>query len=348
MPEPLACPGCGTEVAPGLLSCPRCHRLVHADRLKHLASTAESAGRDGDLATALAAWREAHALLPHGSRQHAAIAGRIAELGRRIDRGEGSTPTRFPAPSSTASTTNWTGRAGVAGLSTLGLVLLKFKFVAVLAVTKAKFLLLGLTKASTFLSMLLSFGVYWTAVGWPFALGLVVSIYVHEMGHVFALNRYGVKAQAPMFIPGVGAVIRLRQALTDPRQDAIVGLAGPLWGLGAALAALGVGLATGATYWLAVAKLGGWINLFNMLPIWQLDGGRAFRALGRSGRWFALLAIAVSWSLTSESMLLLLLIGGIYRTLGDRPPPHSDRVVLARYVALIAMLSALTQLPVTV
>ena len=76
----------------------------------------------------------------------------------------------------------------------LGLLVWKFKFIALLALTKAKFLLLGLTKASTFLSMFLAMGVYWTAYGWKFALGLVVSIYIHEMGHVAALHRYGFRA----------------------------------------------------------------------------------------------------------------------------------------------------------
>ena len=70
---------------------------------------------------------------------------------------------------------------------------------------KAKALLLGLTKGTTLLTMLLSLGVYWSMWGWPLRLGLVLSIYVHEMGHVIALARYGFRATAPMFIPGLGA-----------------------------------------------------------------------------------------------------------------------------------------------
>ena len=126
--------------------------------------------------------------------------------------------------------------------------------------------------------MLLSFGVYWTMFGWPLALGLVLSIYIHEMGHMFALTRYGVKTTAPMFIPGIGALIRMQQPLGDPRQDARIGLAGPLWGLGAALAAGGLNLATGLPIFLVIARLGAFINLFNLLPFGSLDGA------GRSGR----------------------------------------------------------------
>jgi Zn-dependent protease len=341
MPEAFLCPGCGTQVAPGLLCCPACQRLVHTARLQELAGEAERATQAGDAQAALAAWRGALALLPDGSRQHAAISAKIVELGRQVD-----APVRPAAPSSSAESQGRFGKAALTGAGTVALILWKFKVVAFILLTKAKFLFLGLTKASTLLSMLLSMGVYWTAFGWRFALGLVLSIYVHEMGHVYLLRRYGVKAQAPMFIPGLGAIIRLQQAFNDPRQDALVGLAGPLWGLAAALTCLAVGEATGSPVWMAIARLGAWVNLFNLLPLWQLDGGRAFRALSRSGRWFALLAIAVAWSLSAESLLVLLLIGGVVRTISDTPPSRSDSLVLGQYVFLIATLTALTQLPV--
>ena len=122
-------------------------------------------------------------------------------------------------------------------LGTVAVAVWKFKVLAVLLLSKGKLLLLGLTKASTFWSMLAAFSVYWTVFGGWFALGLVLSIYIHEMGHVAALMRYGVKASAPLFLPGIGAVIRLKQGFIDPRQDARVGLAGPIWGLFAAVAA---------------------------------------------------------------------------------------------------------------
>ena len=121
--------------------------------------------------------------------------------------------------------------------------------------SKLKFLLLGLTKASTFVSMFAFFGVYWSVYGWPLALGLVVTIYIHEMGHVAMLRRLGIDSSAPLFIPGMGALVMLRQHITDPVVDAKIGLAGPVWGLGAALAALGAYFATDAGIWLAIAHL---------------------------------------------------------------------------------------------
>src|SRR5262249_16684796 len=190
--------------------------------------------------------------------------------------------------------------AGPAALGAAGLFLWKLKFVLVFLLTKAKLLVFGLTKVTTLFSMLLSLGVYWTQWGWQFALGLVISIYIHEMGHVAALQRFGIPATAPMFIPGLGAFVRLRQYPATPQEDARVGLAGPLWGLGAALAAYVVFLATGWSSWAAIARVGAWINLFNLLPVWQLDGSRGFRALSRGQRWLAVLALALLWYVTCE------------------------------------------------
>jgi len=191
----LACPDCGTAVASALLACPSCQRLVHSDGLKRLAAEADRATEAGDVSAALASWRQALALLPPDSTQHNAVSARILELRRALD--DPATATKHPSP--------W--RKGAAGLGALGALLAKCKFAVLFVLTKAKLLLLGLTKVGTLFSMLLSAGLYWTIWGWRFAFGLVLSIYIHEMGHVQALQRYGIKATAPVFIPGIGAVI---------------------------------------------------------------------------------------------------------------------------------------------
>jgi Zn-dependent protease len=345
-----SCPACGSEIAPSLLSCPSCHRLVHAVRLKGLAEAAEDAEQAGELSAALASWNEAVSLLPPESRQYAAIAEKIARLGRRVEAGPSP-----PKPSMSAaarvdqagsSSSRWSGGAASGVIATLALVVWKFKFLAVLLLTKGKILLLGLTKASTFLSMFVSVGLYWTVFGGWFALGLVLSIYVHEMGHVVALTRYGIHAGAPLFVPGLGAFIRLKQELTDPKQDARVGLAGPVGGLGAALVCLAVFVLTRQPIWAALAQFGALINLFNLLPIWHLDGGRAFRSLNRSQRWLAVAAIAAAWAITDEGLLLLLLLGGSARTLMDKPSREPDAGILGQYAFLVWALSALSRLPV--
>lgn len=329
------CPACGTQLGPGLLSCPRCRRLVHADDLKRLAAEAEAAEQAGDLAAASARWHDALLLLPPDARQHEVVSRKVAELGERMV----ATPGARPAPAKPA----WAKGAGVLGAA--GLVLWKVKFVLVFLLTKAKLLLLGLTKLSTLGSMLLAFGVYWQIWGWAFALGLIVSIYIHEMGHVAALARYGIKASAPMFLPGIGAVVRLKQHPPTVALDARVGLAGPLWGLGAALLAWGVFAMTGGAIWMAIAKVGAWINLFNLLPVWQLDGGRAFNALPRHDRWIAAGVLGLAWFFSAESLLVLLAIAAAARAFGASPAKR-DLPVLALYAGLVAALSWLARLQV--
>jgi len=186
------------------------------------------------------------------------------------------------------------------------------------------------------------FGVYWSIYGWPLALGLVLSIYIHEMGHVAMLRSLGIDAGAPMFIPGVGAYVMLKQRIADPLTDAKVGLAGPVWGLGAALVALGGYAVTGARIWLAIAQLTGFINLFNLMPVWQLDGSRGFHVLARWERWAVVAAIALALMLTEQRLLFI--VGGVavWRSLQREAGPGDTRV-FATFVALILGLSLLAR-----
>ena len=332
------CPNCGTQLGPALLSCPHCHRLVHGDELKRLAAEAEAAEKSGDLATASTRWHDALLLLPGNSRQATVIAGRIKGLGEKMQQGGPAAPA--------AERPEWTKKGGVLGVALL--FLWKFKLIIVFMLTKAKLLLLGLTKMSTLLSMLLAFGVYWTAWGWKFAAGIIISTYIHEMGHVVALARYGIKATAPMFIPGFGAVVRLKQYPPTPGLDARVGLAGPLYGLAAAVAAVVIGYATHAAIWLAIGKVNAWINLFNLTPLWQLDGGRGFRAMPKKDRVISAAVIGSAWFATHESLLVLLLIAAGFRCFEHGAPEEHDRPVLLQYGFLVLSLAAISSLHVAV
>ena len=126
--------------------------------------------------------------------------------------------------------------------------------------------------------------------------GTFLWIYIHEMGHVIALRRYGFKA-VTMFIPGIGALIRLQQKIVDPREDAVIGLAGPIYGLGAAAVAAGLYYASRQPIFAAIAGVNAWINLFNLLPVWTLDGARGFHAHSRPQRLIAAAVVfgACSW-----------------------------------------------------
>jgi Zn-dependent protease len=305
--------------------CPACAALVHADRLRRLAADADGAATAGDLPSARAHWTSALALLPVQSQQHALIRERVAELTRSID-----------ASSDGKATAGKDGvpwwRRGLPGLATAAAVLL----------SKLKFLLFGLTKASTFISMFAFFGVYWSIYGWPLALGLVFSIYIHEMGHVAMLSRCGIAASAPMFIPGIGAFVQLKQRVDNPLTDAKIGLAGPIWGLGAALAAAALYAISRAQIWLAIAQLTAFLNLFNLTPVWQLDGSRGVHALARWERW-ALVAVVALMLLVTEQRLLFI-VGGVavWRAFQREAGPGDTRT-LATFVVLVVTLAWLAR-----
>ena len=347
MPEPAphaessACPDCGLSLGPAALACPKCQRLVHRDALNALAATAQRETEAGDRGAALAAWRSALDLLPPRSKQHAQVLAKVQALSAAIDTG----PSDGASPPAAAPKGKGKVAAGATGVALLAW---KFKFALAFVLTKGKLLLLGFTKLGTVLSMAISVGVYAVAFGWKFAVLLILSLYVHEMGHVASLKKFGIAASAPMFVPGLGAFVRLKQYPVNPVEDARVGLAGPIWGFGAAAFAAGLAWLTGWELLFAIAKTGAWINLFNLVPVWQLDGGRAFRALARPQRWLVVGALGVTWLLSGESMMVLLLLGAVFRAFEKNAPAEGDRRTLVTYVVLAAVLAAMTQLVVKV
>jgi Zn-dependent protease len=180
---------------------------------------------------------------------------------------------------------------------------------------KAKSLLLLLPKLkllTTFGSMVVSIAAYALIFGFPFALGFVALLFLHEIGHVIQLRREGIKASAPMFIPFLGAVIATKSMGEDAAAEARVGLAGPVLGSIAALVPLGVWLATGDDFWRALAYIGFVLNLFNLLPVVPLDGGRAMAALSPA-IWLAGLAglVALTVFYPSPILVLVLIFGGL-------------------------------------
>jgi Zn-dependent protease len=308
--------------------CPGCGRLVHSDRLTELAQSAREATDRGDLSAALAAWREALSLLPAGSRQYQIIAGKITELGKQVSTLPGSGERSASTAQSGAGKSKFAAAAAAIGTG----------------FWKLKVLLLGLTKGTTLLTMLLSLGVYWTIWGWKFALGIVLSIYVHEMGHVIVLRRYGFKATAPMFIPGLGALIRLQQQVVNPREDADIGLAGPIYGLGAALFAAGLWLLTHRPIFAAIAGVGAWINLFNLVPVYTLDGGRGFHAMSQVQKFLAAATVGGAWYFTSDGLLLIIGIICLYRAVTDKSEKQGNWKAAITYMLLVITLTAVSVL----
>ncbi|HEU0193485.1 MAG TPA: site-2 protease family protein [Gaiellales bacterium] len=151
---------------------------------------------------------------------------------------------------------------------------------AALAVVKFGGLILtGLFKFKFALSFLITAGIYALFFGWEFGVGLVLLLLVHEMGHVIQLRREGLAASAPMFIPFMGAMVAMRDMPKDAWTEAKVGLAGPILGSVGALAVLLWAEEVDSNMLRALAYVGFLLNLFNLVPVVPLDGGRAVAAL---------------------------------------------------------------------
>jgi Zn-dependent protease len=147
-----------------------------------------------------------------------------------------------------------------------------------------------------------------------------------------------------MFIPGLGAFIQMRGVRLPPIPEARIGLAGPTYGLAAAVAALGVYYATGVKIWGVIADFGAWVNLFNLIPVWQLDGSRGLRSLTRSQRGLVLLAAATLGLPTWNPMLLLIALGCAYRMFTRDWQAQPDNRGLAQFLGLLAALTAVLTL----
>ena len=240
----------------------------------------------------------------------------------------------------------WKGTLGALGA--VALLLLKFG-------AKLKGILLLLPKLKLFTtsaSMLVSIGAYALIWGWRFAVGLVLLLLVHEMGHVLQARREGLDASAPLFIPFLGAAIALKELGKDAAVEARVGLAGPILGTLGACVPLVIWQITGEELFQALAFFGFFLNLFNLAPVLPLDGGRAMSALTP---WMWLvgygLLVAATFAFPNPIMLLILLFGGLetYRRWKERNSPEQHRfhtlrprtraAVAVTYIGLAALLA---------
>jgi Zn-dependent protease len=256
------------------------------------------------------------------------------------------TPAEGPIHPGSGRRINW--RRLFAPLGALGLLLLKLG-------AKLKALLLLLPKLkflTTSASMLVSIAAYSLIWGWKFAAGFVALLFVHEMGHVLQLRREGIKASAPMFIPFLGALIWAKSLGENALAEARVGLAGPILGSLGAAALIPIASATGSDLFRALAFTGFFLNLFNLLPVVPLDGGRAMAALS-PWMWFVGFAALVGLMIAMPNpiILLIVLFGGMetWRRWKERKSPGAakyyevstrDRLIVAAvYIGLIALLA---------
>ena len=220
---------------------------------------------------------------------------------------------------------------------------------------KLKFLVLAIFKFKLFTvagSMLVSIGAYALLWGWQFAVGFVVLLFVHELGHVIEAKRQGLPVSAPLFIPFLGALITLKRLPDDAWAEAKIAIAGPIiGGLGAAVVWL-VGESTDSELLVALGFTGFFLNLFNLAPISPLDGGRIVAAI-HPALWLVGLAALVVLTVIAPNpiLILILVLGGLeswrrWKTRNHpeleayyRVTPQRRVIVGVSYIALAALLT---------
>ena len=217
-------------------------------------------------------------------------------------------------------------------------------------------LLLGVLKFKTLGTMLLSIVLYATQWGAPFAIGFVLLIFVHEMGHVVVLRREGIPAGAPVFIPFLGAFIAMKGRPRDAYVEAKVGIGGPVAGSIAAWVVLAAGIALQHPLLITLGHAGILLNLFNLIPVSPLDGGRIAGAFSREFWVVGYLLGIGALVLTRSPLLLIVLVVGLF-TMWQRwrhPVPGYDDIPRAKrlmvglgYAALVIALTLTLPLGLT-
>jgi Zn-dependent protease len=166
------------------------------------------------------------------------------------------------------------GKKGLAGIGAIFAAifgwLLKFKSLAFLL----KFGAAGF-------SALISAGIYAIVFGWPFAIGLVISLFIHEMGHALVMKLKGIPIGSLVFIPLLGAAVTMSRMPQNAKDEAEVGIAGPIAGGIAASACFLMAHLQPQSVWAPLAYFGFFINLLNLIPVVPLDGGRVLAAVDR-------------------------------------------------------------------
>ncbi len=314
-PEPVySCPSCQHWIADGVLACPDCQTLVYSQHLNRIGAAAAQAESEGRLTDARALWTTALEWLPPDASQAAQIRAHMDTLGGRLQTAE-------------ERQSKWKKRLGP--LFPLFVAAAKFKS-ALFLLFKLKFLL----------GFLGYFGLYWALFGWKFALGFTLAILVHELGHYVAVRRRGLKADLPMFMPGLGAYVRWYSQGMKLDELASIALAGPLWGLGAAFACVGLFVWTHMPLFQALAYTGAMINLVNLIPVLGLDGAQATLALNRLGRGLILASCVVLFALMHEGIFLFLGAGMTWRMFTNDAPEENSVGTLAYFLALLIVLGA--------
>ena len=198
---------------------------------------------------------------------------------------------------------------------------------------KGKYILgaLKLTKFASLGSMLLTVGAYTAFYGLPYAVGMTSLILIHESGHALTMKKLGIPFSPMVFIPFMGAAVAMRKRPKDAYEEALVAFGGPVLGSVGALGFAGAAHAMDSHLMFALADFGFMINLFNLIPLGMMDGGRICGAISP---YAGLVGLGLGGTMAYQGMIqnpifYLILLGGGYETfmrfydpVGHSPPNY--------------------------
>ena len=293
--------------------------------MSQIAASAQQMEQEQRWVEARDRWRSALRWLPEQTQQAASVREHMAKIDARLKAVDDKKA-------------KWTKRLGP--FAPIALFLMKIKS-GLFLLFKLKFLL----------SFIAFFGIYWALFGWQFAAGFVVCLLIHEMGHYVAVRRRGLKAELPVFLPMMGAYVRWYSQGVSLEDLAAISLAGPMYGLMAALACYGLFLSTHLPIFMVLVYVGAWVNFLNLLPVLGLDGAQATFALSRLQRGliaatcFVLFSLTISggdlFGQTTQWIFLIVGLGMGWRCFTrDEPEKPSTRTFLY-FQTLIVVLGAI-------
>jgi Zn-dependent protease len=308
-----------------VLVCPDCATLIYSRYLSEVARSAQQMEQEQRWAEARARWTDALAWLPPETQQAIGITAHIAQIDARTQAEE-------------QRKAKWTKRLGP--FAPVVFFLLKAKSFFFL-IFKLKFLL----------GLFGFFGIYWAIFGWQFAVGITVSIFIHEMGHYVAVKRRGLKADLPIFFPGFGAYVRWYHQGVSREDLAAISLAGPLFGLTAVFASLAIYWGTRMEIFLVLANVGAWLNFFQLFPLFGFDGAQATYALSRLQRTLIAATCLLMFGLTLSGpdpfatspqwIFLIVGLGMGWRCFNNDVPDEASTKTFLYFQGLVMMLGAL-------
>lgn len=268
--------------------------------MERLAAQARELEARQDFAGARQRWLSVLPLLPPESQQAQWIQGHARELESLSQQGKSGSHHPSVLPDRSDMKRTWAKR--LAPIAPLAAILAKFKTVA-LFIYKMKFFF-------TFAAFL---GVYWSAWGMKFGIGFALLILIHEMGHFVEIKRHGLKADLPVFLPGIAAYVRWQGMGVSLETRSLIALAGPCAGF---LAAVFCGLMwwqTGQEFWAALGRTSAWFNVLNLIPVFFLDGGHAAQALNKLEK-AMLMGVSVGlFYATTEGVFIFVALGAAWQ-----------------------------------